>query len=275
MASVATHSQAPQTDDARDVVPAPTTASVAAPTTVEAAAQSAPLIGASNALELLVGVTHDIRSPLTSILLLVERMRTGGAGPVTPQQERQLGLVYSAAFGMASLADDVLELATGGSRLIASTPVLFSISAVLRAVRELVQPIVEEKGLVLRCSAPPKDVRIGHPAALHRVLLNLVTNALKFTHNGSVTVYAELLDGDAVRFRVDDTGRGLPTAVQVQLAAQAAPLGGDGGPFSSSGLGIASCQRLLTGMDSQLTASAREPVGTRVEFTLALPCSFP
>lgn len=270
MVSAATHSRAPQTDDARDATPARASHTDA----VDAARLDAP-IGASNALELLVGVTHDIRSPLTSILLLVDRMRTGAAGPVTPQQERQLGLVYSAAFGMASLADDVMELATGGSRLIGEAPVSFSISAVLRTVRELVQPIAEEKGLVLRCSAPLQDVRVGHPAALHRVLLNLVTNALKFTHNGSVTVYAELLDGDDVRFRVEDTGRGLPTAVQEQLAAPAAPLVGNDRPFSSSGLGIAFCQRLLTSMGSELCASAREPVGTRIEFTVALPLSFP
>jgi signal transduction histidine kinase len=269
MASGATHSPAPPTDAARESAPAPTPAPSDLP------------ISATNALELLVGVTHDLRSPLTSILLLVERLRTGGAGPVTPQQERQLGLVYSAAFGMASLADDVMELATGGTRLIGAAPVPFAISAVLRAVRELVQPIAEEKGLVLRCSAPPQDVRLGHPAALHRVLLNLVTNALKFTHNGSVSVYADLLDGDAVRFRVDDTGRGLPDAVHAQLAMQSGlaespmSVGDSGRPFSSSGLGVAFCQRLLAGMDSRLCASAREPVGTRMEFTVALPLSFP
>jgi len=229
---------------------------------------------AANAHELLLGMTHDMRSPLSSILVLVERLRSGQSGPVSPLQERQLGLVYTAAFGLAALSNDVLELARGGTRLVAAEPVSFSLQDVLRTVRELVQPIAEEKGLVLRCSAPRDDARVGHPAALHRVLLNLVTNALKFTNSGSVNVWAEVVGADKVKFVVEDTGRGLPEAVQAQFAPGGAgtlPLGG--GSFSSTGLGIAYCQQLLAMMGSELHSNAIQPVGTRFEFSLALPAA--
>jgi signal transduction histidine kinase len=71
-------------------------------------------MGGAGGLELVVEVAHDFRSPLTSILFLAETLKQGRSGPVTPLQERQLGLIYSAAFGQAGVASDVVELARGG-----------------------------------------------------------------------------------------------------------------------------------------------------------------
>lgn len=241
------------------------------------------LIG-PNALQLLVEVAHDVRSPLGSILLLVERMRRGGTGPVTPMQERHLGLVYSAAFGLSAMASDMMDLAHGGARLIGPKPIQFSMSALMHAVRDVVQPIAEEKSLGLRFSAPSRDIRVGQPAALTRVLLNLVTNALKFTNNGSVTVTAVDDGGDAVRFCVEDTGRGMPPAVMARVtsvferaARTTAPAenghstGASAHSFSSAGLGIAICRKLLLVMGGALEFSPVQPVGTRAEFSLCLP----
>jgi signal transduction histidine kinase len=220
---------------------------------------------------LLLGLTHDMHSPLSSILVLVERLRSGQSGPLTPLQERQLGLVYSAAFGLASVANDVLELSRGGTSLVGAEPVPFSLNELFRSVRALVQPIAEDKRLVLRCSAPRDDQFVGHPAAIHRVLLNLVTNALKFTNSGVVRLEAERRDGHTVRFTVEDSGEGLSAELYAQLPA------GDGGvsvmargAFSSAGLGLAHCQQLLTLMGSRLTASPVQPTGTRFEFSLTL-----
>ena len=69
-------------------------------------------------LELLVEVGHDLRSPLASILFLAETLRKGQSGDVNAVQERQLGLIYSAAFGLSTVASDVIAFARGGDRLI-------------------------------------------------------------------------------------------------------------------------------------------------------------
>jgi signal transduction histidine kinase len=232
------------------------------------------LEASANANDLLLGLTHDMRSPLSSILVLVERLRTGQSGPVTALQERQLGLVYSAAFGLAAAANDVLELSRGGARLVGAEPVPFSLYEVFRAVRGLVQPIAEDKRLVLRFSAPQDDQFVGHPAAIQRVLLNLATNALKFTNVGVVKLEAERRDGQIVRFTVEDSGEGLSAELYAQLAA------GDGAvslmagsAFSSAGLGLANCQQLLALMDSRLSACPVQPIGTRFEFSLSLPAA--
>lgn len=247
----------------------------------DASAQFAEHVLGPNALQLLVEVAHDMRSPLGSIQFLVERMRRGQTGPVSPMQERHLDLVYSAAFGLSALTSDVMELAQGGARLVGAAVVPFSIGEVLRAVRDVVQPIAEEKKLTLRFSGPPEDLRVGHPAALHRVLLNLVTNALKFTNAGSVTVQADAINPNAVHFVVADTGRGMPASVTARLV--------DGfGPrsetpqrsqsereadtvFSSAGLGLAICQKLVGAMGGRLTILSTDGGGSRLDFTLDLP----
>jgi signal transduction histidine kinase len=229
------------------------------------------LIG-PHALQLLVEIAHDVRSPLGSILFLVERMRRGGTGPVSPMQERHLGLVYSAAFGLSAMASDLMELARGGARLVAAGPVAFSIADVLHSVRDVVQPIAEEKGLSLRFSGPPSDVRVGHPAAISRVLLNLVTNALKFTNNGSVTVVAEDDDEEHVCFRVEDTGRGMPSGVAARITEVfARPLATGDYAFSSAGLGIAICRKLVDAMQGRFSITTTDPIGTCVSVTLRLP----
>src|SRR5690606_34479880 len=141
-------------------------------------------------LELVVEVAHDLRSPLTSILFLAETLQRGRSGPVNEVQERQLGLIYSAAFGLSAMASDVIELARGGDRLASAEPVPFSVADVIHSVRDIVQPMAEEKGLAVVIHTPDSDFRVGHPGALNRVLLNLTTNALKFTSEGQVEVSA-------------------------------------------------------------------------------------
>jgi len=124
-------------------------------------------------LDLVVEVAHDLRSPLTSILFLAETMMRGRSGPLTPLQERQLGLVYSAAFGLNTVASDVIELVRGGDRLVGRDQQAFSVTEVLDSVRDIVLPIAEEKGLQMHFEGPADDLRQGHPGALNRVLLNL------------------------------------------------------------------------------------------------------
>lgn len=219
------------------------------------------------ALDLLIGVTHDLRSPLSSMLVLVERLRAGQAGPLTPEQERQLDLLYGATFGLAAITNAALDVAREAAATSGEAPVPFSISTVLRSVQQVVQPIAEEKGLRLRCCAPAGDLRVGHPSVLHRVLLNLVTNALKYTGSGAVTLTAHGVGETAVSFEVVDTGRGMPENVLTSLASPARSLTA----VSRGGLGLGMCRRLLEDLGSELRIERREPVGTRVQFTIELP----
>ena len=223
-------------------------------------------------MELVVEVAHDLRSPLTSILFLAETLHRGRSGPINGVQERQLGLIYSAAFGLSSLASDVIELARGGDRLVDLDPIPFSITDIFESVRDIVQPIAEEKGLSVRLSAPATDFRVGHPVALSRVLLNLTTNALKFTSEGYVEVLGKEVSGTGVEFSVRDTGKGIPPQAMLTLFEPFRRRQKQGEyAFSGAGLGLSICRKLVEAMHSTLKVETAPELGTRFHFELDLP----
>ena len=223
-------------------------------------------------LELVVELAHDLRSPLTSILFLAETMKHGRSGPVTPLQERQLGLVYSAAFGLSSVASDVIELARGGDRLVDLEPLPFSMQDIMESVCDIVHPIAEEKGLEIQLTACERNARIGHPVALSRILLNLTTNALKFTDEGSVMMSAREISDTGVEFAVRDTGRGIPPQAMALLFEPFRRRQKDRDyAFSGSGLGLSICRKLVEAMHGELEVETEQGVGTRFYFTLDLP----
>jgi signal transduction histidine kinase len=229
-------------------------------------------LSAPDGLELVVEVAHDLRSPLTSILFLAETLQRGRSGAVNTVQERQLGLIYSAAFGLSSVASDVIELARGGDRLVDLDPIPFSVTDILESVRDIVQPIAEEKNLTIRLTAPESDFRIGHPVALSRVLLNLTTNALKFTGEGFVELTAIQRAPRSIEFSVRDTGRGIPPQ---SMATLFEPFRRRQKPgeyaFSGSGLGLSICRKLVEAMGSAMQVETAPGYGTRFYFVLDLP----
>jgi signal transduction histidine kinase len=239
---------------------------------LDAAHRFASRLTGQDAQQLVVEMAHDMRSPLGSILILAERLRGGAGGDLSPIQQRQLGLVYSAAFGLSSLAGDVIELARGGTTLVDTEQIPFSVSDVLQSIMDILRPMAEEKRLEMKASGPSADVRLGHPSALNRVLLNLATNAIKFTNTGSVSVSTREIDRSLVEFSVQDTGRGIPEHVMGSLfeAFRQRQTPGDYA-FSSAGLGLSICQKLIRAMGGELQVATELEKGTRFYFTLDLP----
>ncbi len=233
--------------------------------------QFASRLAGPDGLALVIEVAHDLRSPLTSILFLAETLQRGQSGPVTDLQHRQLGLVYSAALGLSQMASNVIELARGGSRL-SSDPSPFSVSDVLESVADIARPMAEEKGLSVRLLPPTGDHRMGHPDALSRVLLNLTTNALKFTHEGSVEITGRATTLDRIEFSVRDTGPGIPEAAieTLYLPFRRAAGHGDRYAFSGTGLGLSLSRKLVEAMGGELAVETRAEWGTRFYFELEL-----
>src|SRR5687767_5511714 len=228
-------------------------------------------LSGADGLALLMDVAHDLRSPLTSILVLAETLQRGQSGAVNEVQRRQLGLIYTAALGLSSVASDIIEFTQGGDQLVDQEPSAFSVTAMLEAVRDIVRPIAEEKHLTVRLLAPTHDQRMGHPVALSRILLNLTTNALKFTDECYVEIVAQEGAGTKIEFAVRDSGRGIP---QEKITTLFQPLrkeaGRRGQLFSQTGLGLTICRKLATAMKSELKVESRTGLGTRFFFELDL-----
>jgi len=224
-----------------------------------------------NGLELVVEMAHDLRSPLTSILFLTEAIQDEQHGPVSDPQRHALSLIYSAALGLCTAASDVLELARGGTRLTDPEPEAFSVSEMLVSVRDVILPLAEGKGLDVRLTHPVPERRLGHSRALSRVLLNLATNAAKYTDAGFVEIAAQPVTPTSLEFSVRDSGAGLdpedlktvcqPFRNSSSLAHQ---------HFSSAGLGLAICHKLVRAMGSVLQVETSR-AGTRFFFVLQSP----
>jgi signal transduction histidine kinase len=223
--------------------------------------------------DLVVEVAHDMRSPLTSILFLSEILHKGQSGPLNDVQRRQIGIVYSAALGLVGMASDMIEVARGGSRLASKNPVPFSVNEILHSVNDLVRPTAEEKGLDLKIEGLHSEHRVGYPIPLSRVLLNLTTNAMKFTHDGTITLTAHPVGGTRVEFAVRDTGPGIPEDAVESLyhPFRREPGRKTGYYFSGTGLGLAICRRLCSAMGTELRLETRKDWGTRFSFEIELP----
>jgi len=146
------------------------------------------------ALDLVIEMAHDFRTPLSSVLVLAELLEGGRFGPLNPLQRQQLRLILGAVRSLCVVADDVVDVARGGGEL-AGTAVAFDVAPVLETVAELARPMALAKGLRLDVSSSVEGRRHGHPRAIERVLLNLVTNAVKYTDHGTVEMKARPVDG--------------------------------------------------------------------------------
>jgi signal transduction histidine kinase len=231
------------------------------------------LMGA-NASDLVVELAHDLRSPLTSIMFLAETLRRGQSGQVNDVQRQQLGIVYSAALSLTNIASDLIDLGREETFLTADaaarTPM--SLREVCDSVRAMVAPMAEEKRLDILTLTPDFDLRLGNAVSLGRVLLNLTTNAIKFTESGYVEIVAQEHGPHRVEFSVRDTGRGMDAETMDRLyepfhRSQSRT----GFHFSDTGLGLTICCRLVQLMGGKLEVETRAGWGSRFFFEIDMP----
>jgi len=231
----------------------------------------APLVG-PDGIEFLIEFVHDMRSPLGALQLLADRLQQGWSGPLTPLQQRQLRLIYAAAHALNTLTSNASQMTREWDQLEEPEARPFSVTKLLSELQDVVVTLAIQKGLDVTFIRPNLDRRLGHPIELQRILLNLVTNALKFTRAGSVTVSATDQEHDRVEFAVQDTGPGIPLDAQGTLF-QPFHRRGDGGhaAFSATGLGLAIAQRLVGALGGRLEYETAPGTGTRFYFALHLP----
>ncbi len=230
-----------------------------------------PLNGPDGA-DALAEVMHDLRSPLSSIRCLAERLELAGSGPVNDLQRRQLRLIHIAATQLSMVADDAIDASHDGEVRCDDDFGPLSVTKVFDAVASIVRPVAEEKNLEVYFVGPAGDYRVECEVVLRRVLLNLVTNALKFTHAGWVEVTA-VDRGDArVEFSVRDTGPGIPPG-KVEQLFRPFRRGAADQPrrFSRSGLGLALCRRMAEQLGGTLRHESPPGGGTRFWFEADLP----
>jgi signal transduction histidine kinase len=218
---------------------------------------------------LLAEVAHLLRSPLGSIVMLTDTLRTGASGPLTDVQIRQLGIVHRAALGIASVTGDLLVLVREDERRKATTR--FEASAMLETVADTARPVAVARNSDLVVTCDVDGPRSGPAAGIAQALLGLALRAAHRTRDGMIEVDASE-EGDEVVFTVRATGSLELEDTDTPGVAPALTLDVDSGTavLSDYGLGLAAAQSILQSLGTRLAISA-EPEELVLSFAIPLP----
>ncbi len=244
----------------------------AAETALREAAETADRANTAKT-EFLAAMSHEIRTPLNGVLGMAAALETT---PLSDLQRRMLGVINESGQSLMTLLSDILDLSKveAGHMEFEQTP--FDLGASLQAVENLYEETARAKNLELRVSAEPeaRGVYLGDPTRLRQVLQNLISNALKFTENGSVEVRASATTapgGRVVRFEVTDTGVGVSEEVRDRLFSKFMQADrSTSRKFGGTGLGLAICRELVTAMNGEIGVNSKEGRGSTFWFTLPL-----
>jgi len=221
----------------------------------------------------LANMSHEIRTPLNGVIGLAQALaRT----ELTPQQTEMLDLIQSSGKTLQTLLSDILDLARveSGRVEIAAEP--FALSRAVEEAARLYAESAAEKGLQFFVDIEPEAQLwvLGDVVRLKQILTNLVSNAVKFTQQGFVSLTAECAtatDGTSfLRFTVEDTGVGFDSEARDRLFTRFEQADGTiTRRFGGTGLGLAICRQLAGMMDGDLDCES-EPGGGSA-FILTLP----
>ena len=159
----------------------------------------------------LSNMSHEFRTPLNSILALSRLLLTRGDGELTAEQEKQVQFIRKAAESLTELVNDLLDLAKVEAGKIVVTPIECSAEGVFATLRGMLRPLLVGDVVAL-VFEDPADIPplLQDEGKLSQILRNFISNAIKFTEQGEVRIWAAYdSDRDSVTFSVRDTGIGI------------------------------------------------------------------
>jgi signal transduction histidine kinase len=222
--------------------------------------------------QFLANMSHEFRTPLNAMLGYTSMLMQGVAGTLEPPVRRQLGRVESNGRHLLTIINEILDI----SRIEAGRMPLqlsrFNVVDLIGEVRAELEPIILRSKLAVNIDVP-RDLRTvtTDRQKVKQIVLNLLSNALKFTHHGTVTIGARRLEGGrTLAIQVADTGIGIAPVDQEKIFEDFRQV--DNSPtraYGGTGLGLSICRRLAHMLDGHITVYSQ--MGQGSTFTLTLP----
>jgi CheY-like chemotaxis protein/CHASE3 domain sensor protein len=225
--------------------------------------------------EFLANMSHELRTPLNSSLILAKILADNRTGNLTAEQIKFAQTISSAGNDLLAIINDILDLSKIESGKVELTPETVVVARLMDDLVRAFQPVAQSKGLGFNATvAPHAPARIEtDPQRLGQILKNLISNALKFTETGGVSLRVAPGTGNTLRFEVQDTGIGISEHQrEIIFDAFRQADGSTHRKFGGTGLGLTISRDLarLLGGDINVTSTPTE--GST--FTLTLPLAY-
>jgi PAS domain S-box-containing protein len=220
--------------------------------------------------DFLSSMSHELRTPLNAVIGFAQILEMEGADILTARQREYLDYIRSGGEHLLKLVNEVLDLSKieAGRLNLAVEPI--NVFDALEQIHQTMVPIADKAGIRFDLLLPEEiaDVKADR-LRLHQVLLNLVSNAIKYNRpGGRVAVTARAAADDRIEFVVTDTGLGISPQRQKDLFQPFQRLGAEHSAIEGTGLGLSLSRRLVEAMGGTIGLTSEPGQGSRVWFEL-------
>lgn len=224
--------------------------------------------------DFLASMSHEIRTPLNAIIGMSELL---AETRLSQEQQRYVDVFRKASEALLSLVNDILDLSKIEARQLVLETITFDLEEVIEEAAEIYALKAAEKGIELNfhIDTDVHATRIGDPARLRQILLNLISNALKFTEQGEISIRvrnAADSGADRLEFSVSDTGIGIPSdKLELIFGSFTQADSSTTRKYGGTGLGLTICRRLVELMQGDIRVESSEGVGSTFIIAIDLP----
>ncbi len=214
----------------------------------------------------IASMSHELRTPLNSIIGFTGIMAKGLAGEINAEQKKQLGMVQDSARHLLALINDVIDISKIEADKIEAGISTFDLADVIREVNSIYATAAQDRGLDLEMEIPGPLSVTSDERRIRQIIMNLVSNAIKFTDEGRVRVTVEQ-KGTAFEVSVRDTGIGIGKDDLEQLFRPFGRIAVKGRLTEGTGLGLYLSKKLARFLGGDITAESEPHRGSLFVFT--------